>query len=105
MGRKKYPSDVSHKEWSFVAPYPSSMTPEAPQRKHNMREVFNAVRWLVRSGAAWRYLRGDFLPTVRATRPTVRAVHRAKRSASRPSGGLKQRCLKRWLMICGRLCG
>lgn len=62
MGRKRYPSDVSDKEWSFVAPYLSLMTPDAPQRKHDVREVFDALRWLVRTGAAWRYLPGDFPP-------------------------------------------
>lgn len=62
MGRKRYPSDVSDEEWSFAAPYLSLMTADAVQRKHDMREVFNALRWLVRSGAAWRYLPGDFPP-------------------------------------------
>lgn len=62
MGRKQYPSDVSNEEWSFVAPYLSLMTPDAPQRKHDVREVFDALRWLVRTGAAWRYLPGDFPP-------------------------------------------
>lgn len=38
------------------------MTADAPQRKHDMREVFDALRWLVRTGAAWRYLPGDFPP-------------------------------------------
>lgn len=62
MGRKTYPSDVSDEEWSFAAPYLSLMTPAAPQRKHEVREVFDALRWLVRTGAAWRYLPGDFPP-------------------------------------------
>lgn len=62
MGRKTYPSDVSDEEWSFAAPYLSLMTPDAPQRKHEVREVFDALRWLVRTGAAWRYLPGDFPP-------------------------------------------
>lgn len=62
MTRKRYPSDVSDEEWSLAAPYLSLMTPAAPQRKHDVREVFDALRWLVRSGAAWRYLPGDFPP-------------------------------------------
>jgi transposase len=36
------------------------MTPDAPQRIHDLREVFNAVRWIVRAGAAWRLLPNDF---------------------------------------------
>jgi transposase len=62
MGRKKYPSDVSDEEWSFAAPYLSLMTLDAPQRTHDLRDVFDALRWLVRTGAAWRYLPGDFPP-------------------------------------------
>lgn len=37
VGRKRYPSDVSDEEWSFAAPYLSLMTPDAPQRKYEVR--------------------------------------------------------------------
>jgi transposase len=60
--RNPYPSDVSDEEWAFVAPYLTLMTPAAPQRQHDLREVFNALRWVVRTGAAWRYLPHDFPP-------------------------------------------
>ncbi len=60
--RKPYPSDVSDDEWEFVAPYLSVMTLDALQRQYDLREVFNALRWLVRTGAPWRYLPGDFPP-------------------------------------------
>jgi transposase len=58
--RKPYPTDVSDEEWAFVVPYLTLMTPDAPQREHNLREVFNATRWIVRAGAPWRYLPNDF---------------------------------------------
>jgi transposase len=54
MERKLYPSDVSDDEWSFVAPYLTLMTEEAPQREHDLREVFNGSRWIVQTGAQWR---------------------------------------------------
>lgn len=60
--RKPYPSDVSDEEWAFTAPYLTLMRPDAPQRQHELREVFNAVRWLARSGAPWRYLPTNFPP-------------------------------------------
>jgi transposase len=60
--RKPYPSDVSDEEWAFVAPYLALVRADAPQRRHDLREVFNALRWLVRTGAAWRYLPNDFPP-------------------------------------------
>jgi transposase len=58
--RKPYPTDVSDEEWAFVAPYLTLMTPTAPQRIHDLREVFNALRWIVRAGAPWRLLPNDF---------------------------------------------
>src|SRR3712207_1584679 len=60
--RKSYPSDVSDEEWAFVAPYLTLMTLVAPQRTHDLREVFNALRWLVRTGSPWRYLPNDLPP-------------------------------------------
>jgi transposase len=58
--RKPYPSDVSDEEWTFVAPYLALVRADAPQRRHDLREVFNALRWLARTGAEWRLLPHDF---------------------------------------------
>jgi transposase len=60
--RKPYPTDVSDEEWAFVAPYLTLMSTDAPQRTHDLRAVFNALRWIVRTGAPWRYLPHDFPP-------------------------------------------
>jgi transposase len=60
--RKPYPTDVSDDEWSFVAPYLSLMTRDAPQRRHDLREVYDGLRWIVHTGAPWRYLPGDLPP-------------------------------------------
>ena len=60
--RKAYPSDVSDEEWAFVAPYLTLMREDAAQRKHELREVFNALRWMVRAGAAWRMLPTNLPP-------------------------------------------
>lgn len=62
QARQPYPSDVSDEEWALVAPYLTLMTAEAPQRRYALREVFNALRWIVRTGAAWRYLPHDLPP-------------------------------------------
>ena len=62
MNRKPYPSDVSDDEWSFVAPYLTLMTEDAPQREHSLREVFNGLRWLVRTGGQWRMMPHDLPP-------------------------------------------
>jgi transposase len=60
--RKPYPSDVSDAEWAFVAPYPTLMDPNAPQREHSLREVFNGLRYIIRSGATWRMMPNDLPP-------------------------------------------
>src|SRR5258706_15067254 len=62
MRRKSYPSDVSDEEWAFIAPYVTLMREDAPQREHGLREVLNALRWIVRAGAPWRMLPNDFPP-------------------------------------------
>jgi transposase len=60
--RKPYPTDVSDEEWAFVAPYLALVREDAPQRCHDLREVFNAVRWIVRAGSPWRLLPTNFPP-------------------------------------------
>ena len=62
MDRKAYPSDVTDEKWAFVAPYLTLMKEDAPQREHDMREVFNAVRWIVRTGCQWRLIPHDLPP-------------------------------------------
>jgi transposase len=59
--RKPYVSDVGDDEWAFVAPYLTLMTEDAPQRRHDLREIFNGLRFIARGkrstsrpGAGWR---------------------------------------------------
>jgi transposase len=53
---------VSDEEWEFVAPYLTLMKEDAPQRLHALRDLFDAVRWMVKAGCPWRMLPGDFAP-------------------------------------------
>lgn len=62
MERKAYPSDVTDDEWAFIAPYLTLMREDAPQRDYALREVFNGVRWIVRTGAQWRMMPNDLPP-------------------------------------------
>lgn len=64
MNRRAYPSDVRDEEWALVLPYLTLTPLEAPQRKYDLREVFNALRWMVRTGAQWDYLPHDFPPPI-----------------------------------------
>jgi len=60
--RKPYTYDVNDEEWAFVAPYLALMTPFAPQRTYALREVFNGLRYVVRTGCPWRALPHDLPP-------------------------------------------
>lgn len=72
--RKPYPSDVAVDEWVFVAPYLTLRREDAPQRTHDLREIFNALRWIVRTGAQWCYLPTNFPPWSAVYQQTQRWV-------------------------------
>jgi len=57
-----YPSDVSDEEWDFMLPYLCLLSECVAQRKHDLRSVFNGLRYVARSGCAWRYLPNDLPP-------------------------------------------
>ena len=59
---KSYPSDVTDDEWEFVVSYLALMAEDVPQRAYCMRSVFNALRYLVKTGCPWLYLPNDFPP-------------------------------------------
>lgn len=60
--RKPYLSDVTDEEWHFCVPYLTLMQADAPQRQHSLRELFNGLRWLARTGSEWRMLPHDLPP-------------------------------------------
>jgi transposase len=60
--RKSYPSDVGDEEWSFCVSYLTLMDEAAPQRVYPLREIFNALRYLVRMGGVWRMMPHDLPP-------------------------------------------
>lgn len=46
MNRETYPSDVSDDKWAFVVSHLTLMCEDTPQRKHSLREVFSALRYI-----------------------------------------------------------
>jgi transposase len=60
--RRAYTSDVCDEEWALVAPYLTLLPEAAPQREHALREVFDALRYVVRYGVAWRAMLHDQPP-------------------------------------------
>ena len=62
ISRRGYPTDVSDEEWWFVLPYLLLCREDAGQREHDLREVFNALRYVARTGCQWRWVPGDLPP-------------------------------------------
>ncbi len=60
--RKPYDSDVSDEEWAYLAPYLTLMREDAPQRKHPLRDLFNGLRSIARTGLQWRFMPHDLPP-------------------------------------------
>lgn len=54
--RTAYDSDISDEEWAFLAPYLTLMRQDAPQRRHPLRELFNGLRYIARTGLQWRFM-------------------------------------------------
>jgi putative transposase len=60
MDRKAYPSDLTDTEWLIVEPLVPVAKPGGRPREVDIREVLNAIFYLLRSGCAWRLLPHDF---------------------------------------------
>jgi transposase len=60
--QKSYPTDISDEEWAFVAPYLTLMKEDAPQREYNLRDVFNGLRYVIKTGVTWRMMPHDLPP-------------------------------------------
>jgi transposase len=67
--RRAYPSDLSDARWALIAPRltawrqartDAGVGGRAPT--HELREIFNAILYLNRTGIPWRYLPHDFPP-------------------------------------------
>ena len=60
--RKIYTTDLSEEEWSCLKTHlPASKLP-GKMRTHALREILDAIFYVLRSGCRWRLLPGDFPP-------------------------------------------
>jgi transposase len=60
--RLGYQTDVTDEEWVFVAPYLALCCEDAPQRDYPLRAVFNALRYVAKTGCHWHMLPNDLPP-------------------------------------------
>ena len=62
MTRTSYPSDLTDEQWHVIQPLIPAALPGGRDRTVDLREVFNGILYLNRSGCAWRGLPHDFPP-------------------------------------------
>ena len=64
--RKPYPTDLSDAEWNYIQPHLPAPKGHGRPRIHDLREILDAVFYVLKSGCQWRLLPHDFprWPTV-----------------------------------------
>lgn len=60
MARMSYPSDLAEAQWKLIEDLIPPAKPGGRPREVSMREVLNAIMYVLRSGCAWRLLPHDF---------------------------------------------
>ena len=58
----RYGSDLTDAEWAILAPFLPSACARGRPRKWEMREIVNAIFYVLRGGIAWSLLPKDFPP-------------------------------------------
>lgn len=62
MRQQRYPSDLNDHEWQHLKDF-FAKAPRRGRRRHwHVRQVLNAIFYLLRTGCAWRYLPLNFPP-------------------------------------------
>jgi putative transposase len=62
MRHQKYPTDLTDAQWELIRPLLPKAKPGGRPRTVDLREVLNAIFYLVRGGIQWRMLPHDFPP-------------------------------------------
>ena len=62
MPRRRYPSDLTDTQWARLEPLLPTVRPGGRPRAHPLREVIDALRYVLRGGIAWRALPHDYPP-------------------------------------------
>jgi putative transposase len=62
MPRRRYPSDLTDAQWARLEPRLPSVRPGGRPRAHPLREIIDALRYVLRGGIAWRALPHDSPP-------------------------------------------
>ena len=60
--RKPYPSDLTDEQWRILEPLIPPEKHGGRHREVDMREIVNAILYMIRTGCPWRHLPHDFPP-------------------------------------------
>lgn len=63
LGRKRYATDLTEAQWERIAPFVLPETGGGRPRTTDVREVVNAILYVLRSGCAWHLIPHDFPPS------------------------------------------
>lgn len=55
---KKYPTNLSENQWQII----ENILDNKRKRKHSLKEIVNAIFYLIKTGCQWRMLPKDFAP-------------------------------------------
>jgi len=58
----RYPSDLTDEEWALVEPLTPSVKRDGDKRTVNLREVMNALLYVLSTGCQWRAIPKDLPP-------------------------------------------
>jgi putative transposase len=62
MTRAAYPSDLTDRQWARLEPHLPLPKPGGRPRRTDLREVVDAILYVLRNGIVWRALPHDFPP-------------------------------------------
>ena len=62
MERTPYPTDLTDEQWKLVEPFLPEAKPGGRPRNTDLREVLNALFYLIRTGCQWRMIPHEFPP-------------------------------------------
>ena len=60
--KTNYPTDLTDAEWEHIEPFVPAPKCRGPHRIHSLREILNAVFYVLRSGCPWRLVRREYPP-------------------------------------------
>ena len=60
--RKSYATDLLDSEWSYLRDQLSELPKKVKTRTHSLRDIFDAIFYVLRSGCHWRLWPHDFPP-------------------------------------------